>query len=213
LKSSRRIGAATSKTRAVLLDVTEQLMLEQGYAAVSSRRVAAKAGVKAPLVHYYFPTLDDLFIAIFRRRTERFLEQLSRALDSDQPLRTVWEFNNDPRGAALTMEFVALANHRKAIGAEIAHAGERIRTLQADAIAAGLSRRGIDADSFPALAFAVFMSSIPRHIVLEGTHGLTLGHPEAIAFVERWLDEMEGPSRRGSTSAADAPGPDEVNGC
>ena len=39
-------------------------MLEDGYAAVSSRSVAAAVGIQAPLVHYYFPTLDDLFVAV-----------------------------------------------------------------------------------------------------------------------------------------------------
>ena len=43
-------------------------MLEEGYAAVTSRRVAAKANLKPQLVHYYFRTMDDLFLAIHRRR-------------------------------------------------------------------------------------------------------------------------------------------------
>ena len=50
--STRRIGAADSKSRARLLDAAEQLLLDDGYAAVTSRRVAAKAGLKPQLVHY-----------------------------------------------------------------------------------------------------------------------------------------------------------------
>ena len=38
-------------------------MIDEGYAAVSTRRVAAKAGLTPPLVHYYFPTTDDLLLA------------------------------------------------------------------------------------------------------------------------------------------------------
>ena len=44
--SSRRIGAPDSKTRALLVDAAEALLLDEGYAAVTSRRVAAKAGLK-----------------------------------------------------------------------------------------------------------------------------------------------------------------------
>ena len=40
MAATRRVGTLTSKTRALLLDVTEQLMLDEGYAAVSSRSVA-----------------------------------------------------------------------------------------------------------------------------------------------------------------------------
>jgi TetR/AcrR family transcriptional regulator len=61
--ATRRRGTETSETRSALLDVTEALMLEEGYAAVSSRRIAAEVGVTAALIHYYFRTLDDLFIA------------------------------------------------------------------------------------------------------------------------------------------------------
>ena len=55
MAATRRVGTLTSKTRALLLDVTEQLMLDEGYAAVSSRSVAARAGVKAPLVPLLLP--------------------------------------------------------------------------------------------------------------------------------------------------------------
>jgi len=79
--SSRRVGAETSKTRDVLLDSVERLMLKEGYAGVTYRAVAAKAGVTASLVQYYFPTLDDIFIAAIRRSTERNVARLTKALE------------------------------------------------------------------------------------------------------------------------------------
>ena len=69
--ATRRFGAETSKTHAALLDAAEALMLAEGYAAVSSRRAAAAAGLKPALVHYYFATMDDLFLALYRRRVSR----------------------------------------------------------------------------------------------------------------------------------------------
>ena len=45
MASPRRIGAPDAKNRTVLLDAAESLMLEEGYAAVTSRRVAAQAGL------------------------------------------------------------------------------------------------------------------------------------------------------------------------
>src|SRR6476469_5572482 len=117
--SPRRLGTEDSKTRGQLLDAAEQLMLEEGYAAVTSRRVAAKASLKPQLVHYYFRSMDDLFLATFQRRGEQGMERHAKALSADQPLRAMWEMATDPRGTALTLEFAALANHRKAIRAEI----------------------------------------------------------------------------------------------
>src|SRR5436305_11592368 len=112
MASARRIGAEDSATRSALIDAALALMLEEGYAAVTSRRVAAKAGLKPQLVHYYFRTMDDLFVEVFRRRAERDLAGFERAIAADGSLRNLWRLNADPRGAACTMEFVALANHR-----------------------------------------------------------------------------------------------------
>ena len=80
MASERRIGAPDAKNRSVLLDAAERLMLEEGYAAVTSRRVAEKAGLKPQLVHYYFRTMEDLYLAVFRRRAEQGLEAQAQAL-------------------------------------------------------------------------------------------------------------------------------------
>ena len=99
--SPRRIGAADSKTRAQLLDAAELLLLEEGYAAVTSRRVAAKAGLKPQLVHYYFRTMDDLFLEVFRRRAEENVARVERAVAADGSLRALWQLNADLRGASV----------------------------------------------------------------------------------------------------------------
>src|SRR4029450_2817569 len=132
MASTRRLGAQDSATRHALLDAAQRVLLEEGYAAVTSRRVAAKAGLKPQLVHYYFRTMDDLFLALVRRGAEQNLERHARARESEQPLRALWEFSNDPAGATLTMEFSALGNHRKAIRAELAAYAEQFRRLETE---------------------------------------------------------------------------------
>src|SRR5438445_9965974 len=109
MASPRRMGAPDAKNRMVLIDAAEQLMLEEGYASVTSRKVAAKAGLKPQLVHYYFRTMDDLFLEVFRRRADKDLAGFERAIAKDGSLHNLWRLNSDQRGAALTMEFVALA--------------------------------------------------------------------------------------------------------
>jgi len=192
-KGPRRIGTDTSKTRAALLDAVEKLMLEEGYASVSSRRVAAKAGLKPQLVYYYFRTMDDLFLAVFRRRAEQGLKRQTLAMASVQPLWALWDLSRDPRGTALTMEFIALANHRKAIRAEIASAAERFRAEQLEGLKAVLGRYGISAEHCPPVVFAVLLSSISRFLVIERvTLGMSTGHVETVTFVEDYLSRLEG---------------------
>jgi AcrR family transcriptional regulator len=194
MSATRRIGAEDSATRTALLDAAQQLMLEAGYAAVTSRRVAAKAGLKPQLVHYYFRTMDDLFLALLRRGAEQNLERQERALASAQPLRALWEFSSDPAGTTMTMEFAALANHRKTIRAELAAYGEQFRRLQAEALASVLQGYGIDPDTIPTEAVLVLITAISRILVMEGALGMTSGHAEMRALVERVLARYEGVS-------------------
>src|SRR6201988_3100932 len=82
MTASKRPKGRDSTTRDTLVDATSQIMVEEGYAAATSRRVAAKAGVKPALVHYYFPTLDDVYMDVFRRGAAIYLERPQQALAS-----------------------------------------------------------------------------------------------------------------------------------
>jgi AcrR family transcriptional regulator len=197
--TERRIGTEQSLTRVLLLDAAEHLMLEEGYAAVTSRRVAAEAGVTPALVHYYFRTMDDLFLAVYRRRAQQGFERQEQALASRQPLWALWEFSRDPRGTALSMEFVALANHRPVIRAEIAASAQLVRDRELRAFADVLSGYGIDAERLPPVVVAMFMSSVSRFLVIEAeTLGLHTGHDETVAFVEEFLRRFEGDREPGT---------------
>jgi AcrR family transcriptional regulator len=190
--SVRRLGAEDSKTRVALLDAAQELMLDEGYAAVTSRRVAARAGLKPQLVHYYFRTMDDLFLALLSRGAERNLERQAQALASPQPLRALWAFSCEPAGTALTVEFTALANHRKEIRADIASYAEEFRRIQTEALAITLERHGVDPATFPASAVVVLMTSISRVLAMEVALGVTAGHAEMLELVERFLTRYEG---------------------
>jgi AcrR family transcriptional regulator len=192
MTSSRRIGAPDAKNRGVLLDAAEQLMLEEGYAAVTSRRLAERAGLKPQLVHYYFRTMEDLFLAVFRRRAEEGLGVQARALQSPQPLWALWRFGTDPTATRITMEFAALANHRKSMRAEIGYYAERFRDEQRKAISTALQRYDIDADDVPPVVWSVLITSVSRVLVMEQELGMSAGHEETVEFVERYLRRLEG---------------------
>ncbi len=208
MASPRRIGAPDAKNRALLLDATEQLMLDEGYAAVSSRRIAAKAGLKPQLVHYYFRTMDDLFLAVFRRRAEEGTKRQSAALASEHPLRAVWELSTEEAHTALTMEFVALANHRKAIRAEIVYHAERVRRELMEALPRLMERYGISPDQVPPAVVAFLMTSISRMLVMEHAIGMSTAHAETAAYVEDYIRRLE----RAAQGTEPAPGPEPDTG-
>jgi TetR/AcrR family transcriptional regulator len=201
---ARRIGATHSKTRARLVDAAEQLLLEEGYAAVTSRRVGAKAGLKPQLVHYYFLTMDDLFIEVFRRRAEENLARFERAMAANHSLRTLWELNTDPRGTAFTIEFVALANHRKAIRSEIARYVQRFRAGQLEAITASLEADAVSPDMLPPVVALLLMTGLSQVLSLERALGVTSGHEETSTFVKGLIDRLEKTGRFGDEELSKA---------
>jgi AcrR family transcriptional regulator len=192
MTSARRIGAPDAKNRAVLLDAAEQLMLDEGYAAVTSRRVAERAALKPQLVHYYFRTMDELFLAAFRRRAEKGLEVQAMVLQAAQPLWALWRFSTDPAATAITMEFIALANHRKALKAEIAFYAERFREEQRKALTTILARYDVDPAKLPPLVWSVLMTSVSRVLVIEQALDMSAGHRETVEIVESYLRHIEG---------------------
>jgi AcrR family transcriptional regulator len=193
---SRRIGSEDSLTRSQLLDAAERLMREQGYAAVTSRRVATEAGLKPQLVHYYFRTMDELFVALFRRRAEENIERFEQAVAEDGSLTNLWRLNSDPRGAAFTLEFVALANHRKEIRVEIARFAERFRAAQVDAVERALAGAGVAEDQLPPVVGLLMMTGLSQVLALEDTLGVTAGHDTTRAYVEQQLAVLESRSSR-----------------
>lgn len=195
MASPRRLGAPDAKNRMVLLDATEQLMVEQGYAAVSSRRVAEAAGLKPQLVHYYFRTMDELFSAVFARRAEQGIEVHALALKASQPLWALWRFSIDPAATALTMEFIALANHRKELRAEIGRYAERFRVDAAAVIEETLARYGVDPEEMSAVVAITLMTSVSRVLIMEESLGMNTGQKETFEFVESYLRRLEGEPR------------------
>ena len=198
MTSARRIGAPDAKNRVLLLDAAERLMLEEGYAAVTSRRLANKAGLKPQLVHYYFRTMEELFLEVFRRRAEEALDVHAQMLKLPQPLWALWRFGTDPAFTRISMEFMALANHRKEMRAEIAYYAERFREEQRQAVATALERygsriqdEGQDID-IPPVVWTVLMSSLSRFLVLEQAIGMSAGHAETLELVENYLRRLEG---------------------
>lgn len=55
----------TLDTRTALLDAAKQVLRERGYASLSTREVAAAAGVPLSQIHYHFGSKQGLVLALF----------------------------------------------------------------------------------------------------------------------------------------------------
>lgn len=195
----RRMGVEGSKVREQFVDAAEQILRDEGYLGISARQVAAKAGLKTQLLYYYFRTMDDLILALVRRINERRMARFEEALASPDPLRALWELNSDPSGAAVAAELTSIATHREPIRAEIVRSAEQFRTRQIEAVARLLPAR--DDDLFPAAGVVMIASALARTVVSESALGLTEGHAEALAILERVLRRLSESSRNRAPAA------------
>jgi AcrR family transcriptional regulator len=177
-------------TREALIEATAQIMLAEGYAAGTSRRVAAKAGVKPALVQYYFPSMDDLFVAVLRDKAEDNLARQGQTIAQAQLLHAPGQLNN-VHGAQLFTEFLTMANHRKAIRSEIVAYATRFRDLEEGVVTLALTTpqrrrrpvpRGGDVDDHWRPG---------QHGASRTGLGITHGHDQAPAFIERCLERFE----------------------
>ena len=195
MASDRPVGAEDTAAKSALLDAAQRLMLSDGYAAVTSRRVAAEAGVNAGLVYYYFGPMERLLVEVFRRSATKMLERQAEALASEQPLWSLWDLIRDQTNTALNLEFLALGNHREMLRTELKDFSVRFRRLQFEGLAKVLEAHGVDTVLWPPEAVMLLMDGLSRFLLEEDTYDLDLGHSQAVAVVERLIGQVEGPRR------------------
>jgi len=196
VKRTRRLGLQSAPSRALLVAAADNILIEEGAHGVSARRVAERAGLKPQLVHYYFRTMDELLIAVFRGAQEGYLSRHEVALTTQQPLNALWKLNNDPRGTRRMMEFIVIAGRREAVRKVIMESAAQFRKLQINAISRVLKERGIDRRTFPPAAVALLMATLARGVVMEETLGISLGHAELRSMVPRLLTKVEASAAR-----------------
>ena len=185
---ARRPRAATPEKRRRLLDAAELIMLSDGYAAVTSRRLEAETGLK---VHYHYGTLDELFIALVRRRGEGNVARLADALESPEPLRAWWKLASDRRGSRLLVEITTAANHRPSLQAEVAEFAREARRMQIEVLDEILEEYGIDSEVFPPALVAATMQGLAFAMAYDQAAGFDTAQDEASVAMERFLTCLE----------------------
>lgn len=188
---ARRMGRPGSEVWHTMLDGAEDILREEGHAELTSRRIAERVGVKQRLVYYYFHTMDDLIVALFRRLSERELKRLNEALLSRHALREIWDTNVGGTDARLISEFMALANRIDDLRSEVVHFIAEARAIEIAAIETALNRKGTKSD-IPAPALAILASSVALALSRERQLGVTSGHQEVLSMVENFFLKVEG---------------------
>jgi AcrR family transcriptional regulator len=185
------MGPEDSETRADLVQAAEQIIEEEGVSAVTTKRLAERLGLKRQIIHYYFRSIDDVILAVIRRKGEWYKAELARALEADDPLHIIWAMHGDPVATAAIFEFNALALRREIFRAETRQLVELARDIQARALLAYLERRGIAPPASPHVLIAI-LQQISLGLAVETAMGVALGHDRAEELVEQMLRTYTG---------------------
>ena len=188
---NRRMGPPGSETWNLILDAAASILLEEGYAALTSRRIAERIGIKQRLVYYYFHTMDAVIVEAFRRMSKRELERLATALEADLPLHEVWGVCIHTSDARIVSEFMALANRSAGVRHEVIHFIERSRALQVEALTRAMQNGNGGIMGLPPVAITFMATSIALALTREAQLGVSLGHGEVERLIGECLARLE----------------------
>jgi AcrR family transcriptional regulator len=82
-------AARQEETRAALVDTAERLFMENGYHATSLDAIAREAGFTKGAVYANFDSKEDLFLEVYARRAQRFVEQTAALINELGPAETL----------------------------------------------------------------------------------------------------------------------------
>lgn len=190
MASKRRLGPRNSEISQAILDATEVVMREEGYGAVSSRRIAQVAGVQQGLVYYYFETMDELLLATFQRRVARRLDRYKEYARAEHTISSIWQDFNRNLDGRMSFEFVALANHHEGIRAELVRFLTESRRLQASVIAKEAPDTGVELNSISPTALAFLIHCANLVMSREAAIGVTEGHDEVRALFTELIEKL-----------------------
>jgi AcrR family transcriptional regulator len=173
------------------MDAVEAVMREDGYGALTARKVAERAGLKHQLVYYYFQTLDDLLIATYERHIARYLARIELAFQADRPLHAFWAVHANPVDATLNSEFLSMANHNEAIRTRTVAFGEDVRRLGLGKLEERFRRPVAGSEAVNPFAVTMAINAVGSILGLETAIGITGGHAETRALIEWCIDQLE----------------------
>jgi TetR/AcrR family transcriptional regulator len=182
-----------SAAEQALLDAAERLLVEVGYARITTRRVAEEAGVNHGLVHYYFGSVENLFARVLERFTERMVARQRKMYGTDVAFVEKWRMamrylDTDREYQKVWSELQALAWNRPELRERVAHVNAEWRTTLTDAFAEVREQYGIE---MPLDALVSLVITFNEGMILERLSGITNGHAALLDWIDGWLERKE----------------------
>jgi AcrR family transcriptional regulator len=181
---------ARSAAEEALLDAAERLLVDVGYAGITTRRLAEEAGVNHGLVHYYFGSNENLLVRALERFTDgliaRQLELYSADMSFVEKWRTAMRYlvSEDVTYEKIWLELQALAWNNADLRARLARVNNEWRAVLTQAFAEPHRELKIP---MPLEALVSLVMTFNIGIMVERLGGIEAGHAELLEWIDRWL--------------------------
>ena len=191
--------SARADTEDAFLDAAERLLISDGYSGITTRRLAEEAGANHGLVHYYFGSMENLFVRVLERFTERLVarqrEMYARTdISGVEKWRTAAGYLESDLAAGypkIWLELQALGWNRPDIAERVSQVNREWRDVLTDAFDRMMDDYGVDRERFPLAAMVSLVMTFNEGVMVERLSGISTGHRELMEMVERWLESLE----------------------
>jgi AcrR family transcriptional regulator len=185
--------ATRAETEDRFLDAAERLLVESGHAGITTRRLAEEAAANHGLVHYYFGSIENLFVRVLERFTARLIERQRRMYASEAPFIEKWRMamhylDADRDYQRIWYELQALAWSRPALRDRVAQVNAEWRAVLREAFAEPLRRYELP---ISLEAVVALVATFNEGMILERLSGIESGHAELLEWIDAWLVEKE----------------------
>ena len=209
------VDVATADTRTLILDAARRRLLDDGYAGLSTRKVAEQAQVPASQLYYHFGSKQGLILALFAEENQRRLDRQRSMYAEDLPLWQRYERACDYLEDDLDSGYVRVLQEMIAVSWSNRGVCDAVRELLggwfrllADVVREAGRRFGslgpFTAEELAALVGSAFLGS--EELLLLGFDRQLLPIRSALRRVGIVLRQLEeGPARPGRTGDARMP--------
>ena len=186
-----KVSIARSTAEEALLDAAERVLVDAGYAAVTTRRLAEEAGVNHGLVHYYFGSVENLLVRTLERFTERLVTRQRELYAADLPFIEKWRtamrylMSEDVAYEKVWLELQALAWNRPELRERIDHVNAEWRAVLTEAFVEPRERYRIE---MPLEALVSLVMTFNEGIMVERLSGIETGHRELLEWIDAFLE-------------------------
>ena len=184
--------AARSSAEEALLDAAERLLVEIGYAGITTRRLAEEAGVNHGLVHYYFGSNENLLVRALERFTERLISRQKELYAGEMPFIEKWRtamrylISEDVTYEKVWLELQALGWNHPELRERLARVDDEWRTVLTEAFEQPHRELGIE---IPLDALVSLVMTFNIGVIVERLGGIESGHKELLDWIDAFLEE------------------------